>query len=1232
MRKPLGELINEERRKMLLSAPSMEISFGISENTAISLNNFSNHVYTLEENNNLQRFTKVFEQTYTRFLDLQKAEAQAREAQIEAALERVRAASMAMHKSEDLRKVVQVVMNQLEQLEILVDGTAIHIFKAGTKDFGIWASTTENIYPVEIYIPYLKHIAMDRIHQSIAHKEKLLVLSLTKAQKDAIYRHMFERTKLGELISTERQKMVLNASSMEASYGISKNTVINLFNFRNYIYSLEENNILQRFTKVFEQSYTRFLDLQKAETQAREAQIEAALERVRAASMAMHKTSQLIEVTTTLFEELKVLELEVMVAWITLFHRETKSFKTWVTGFDKQIPEAVNFGGDYNAIPEFKEVINGWLRGEEFYEYNFVENQAVQSYVDDLIALTGTQHFNKFRSLDYVQNLGSYHKYGTLGMAITTAFTAYQKHVLKRFSIVFEQAYTRFLDIQKAEEQAREAQIEAALERVRAASMAMHKTNQLIEVTTTLFEELKVLDLEVIAAWITLIHRENKNFETWIIGFDEQQPEAFNFGGDYNAIPQFKDDIDKWLEGEEFIIHNLLGNQAVQFYLNDLMVLTDIHHFNKFRNHDYIQNLQSSNKCGTLGIATTTEFTAYQKHVLKRFSIVFEQAYTRFLDIQKAEEQTREAQIEAALERVRAASMAMHKTSQLTDVTTTLFEELKVLEVELITAWIALFHRESNKFETWVIGFDEQNPDAFKFGGDFNNLNPQLKEVFNRWLRGEEFSELNFVGNKVVQSHLDHLIALSGMTHFNKFRSLDYLQNVRCFHKYGLLGMGSPTAFTPHQKHVLKRFSIVFEQVYTRFLDIQKAEAQAREAQIEAALEKVRAKTASMYKSTELEAVVSLVFQQLRLLDFDSKQCIIGIIDKETLEIEIWQSVDAQSGLPNSYKIPKLDHPFIQEGYDAYLKGEQYHERELSGAAKKSYDKLIFEQTDLRNVPPEVKAAIIQNEKIVTGSAYMSHGVIQVIGAAALSAEKSHILQRFAAAIDLTYTRFLDIQKAEQQKIQLGKVFSENQRLLHSILPAPIAEQIRQGQQTVVKRFEQVSILFADIVGFTVLSDRISPQEVVDILNGLFSKFDDLTDKYGLEKIKTIGDAYMVAAGVPEEKDNHAQLMFAFAKDMLQTLQGYNKVIGTDLKIRIGISSGPVVAGVIGKKKFAYDLWGDTVNTAARMEAYGHADCIQVSPTTYRILKKEATFEKIPNVAIKGKGKMDVYLWTPFTG
>ncbi|MCB9331238.1 MAG: adenylate/guanylate cyclase domain-containing protein [Lewinellaceae bacterium] len=236
---------------------------------------------------------------------------------------------------------------------------------------------------------------------------------------------------------------------------------------------------------------------------------------------------------------------------------------------------------------------------------------------------------------------------------------------------------------------------------------------------------------------------------------------------------------------------------------------------------------------------------------------------------------------------------------------------------------------------------------------------------------------------------------------------------------------------------------------------------------------------------------------------------------------------------------------------------------------------------------------------------------------------------RFANVFDITYNRFLDLQKAEEQASNIKLVNQENERLLHSILPQPIAEEIRSGRHNVVKRFEEVSILFADIVGFTVLSEKLKPGEVVDILNGLFSKFDDLTDQYGLEKIKTIGDAYMVAAGVPEENADHAMTMFRFAQDMLRSLEEYNLANNSQMKIRIGISSGPVVAGVIGKKKFAYDLWGDSVNTAARMEAYGREGNIQISPSSYALLKNDFAFEKIPGVNIKGKGVMDVYLWKP---
>lgn len=203
----------------------------------------------------------------------------------------------------------------------------------------------------------------------------------------------------------------------------------------------------------------------------------------------------------------------------------------------------------------------------------------------------------------------------------------------------------------------------------------------------------------------------------------------------------------------------------------------------------------------------------------------------------------------------------------------------------------------------------------------------------------------------------------------------------------------------------------------------------------------------------------------------------------------------------------------------------------------------------------------------------------------------------------------------------------ENEKLVYSIFPVAIANALKIDKRGIVHRYDNVSILFADLVGFTVLFEELPHQRVVDLLNGLFSKFDDLTDKFKIEKIKTIGDAYMVAAGVPNAEPNHEQVLFSFAKEMLYQVEVFNEGMGTDLKLRIGISSGPVIAGVIGKKKFSYDLWGDTVNIAARMEATGEAGAIQVSPSTYEVLKDDYKFKKIESLDIKGKGKMDVYLW-----
>ena len=218
-----------------------------------------------------------------------------------------------------------------------------------------------------------------------------------------------------------------------------------------------------------------------------------------------------------------------------------------------------------------------------------------------------------------------------------------------------------------------------------------------------------------------------------------------------------------------------------------------------------------------------------------------------------------------------------------------------------------------------------------------------------------------------------------------------------------------------------------------------------------------------------------------------------------------------------------------------------------------------------------------------------------------------------------------DITKRKQAEEALRIEQEKSERLLVNILPKPIAERLKHSTSAIAEQFSDATILFADIVGFTPLSARMSPIELVDLLNQMFSTFDQLAEKHELEKIKTIGDAYMVVGGLPIPRSDHAQAIAAMALDMQQAITSFQVDKNEPFQIRIGINTGPVVAGVIGIKKFIYDLWGDTVNVASRMESQGVPGCIQVSAKTYKLLQHQFLFEKRGAIAVKGKGKMTTY-------
>jgi class 3 adenylate cyclase len=200
-----------------------------------------------------------------------------------------------------------------------------------------------------------------------------------------------------------------------------------------------------------------------------------------------------------------------------------------------------------------------------------------------------------------------------------------------------------------------------------------------------------------------------------------------------------------------------------------------------------------------------------------------------------------------------------------------------------------------------------------------------------------------------------------------------------------------------------------------------------------------------------------------------------------------------------------------------------------------------------------------------------------------------------------------------------------SEQLLLTILPQEIAERLKASPNVIADEFQQVSVLFSDLVGFTSLAASMSAEELVVILNEIFTAFDELTEQHGLEKIKTIGDAYMVVGGLPVPQPDHVERTAAMAKGMLAAVEDFNRRNGVALNIRIGIHCGPVVAGVIGKKKFSYDLWGDTVNTAARMESHGEPGRIHVSHAFVDALGETYAFEARGQIEIKGKGEMSTF-------
>jgi adenylate cyclase len=274
--------------------------------------------------------------------------------------------------------------------------------------------------------------------------------------------------------------------------------------------------------------------------------------------------------------------------------------------------------------------------------------------------------------------------------------------------------------------------------------------------------------------------------------------------------------------------------------------------------------------------------------------------------------------------------------------------------------------------------------------------------------------------------------------------------------------------------------------------------------------------------------------------------------------------------------------------------------------------------------------AVVANFIIIIGYEFASIAVKQLLmsetGVVIFTMHNFFFLGANVIGMFTSYTLERYARREFLQKYSIREQRDKADSLLFNLLPKKIAEKLKKGEDDIAEEYQETSVLFADIVNFTPMSVRFDSHEVVDMLNNVFSSFDELVDKHGVEKIQVAGDGYMAAAGVPTYRPDHAAVLVRLGFDMLECVKNEAFLEGKQpIEIRIGINSGPLIAGVIGQKKLVFAVWGDTVNTASRMESHGKSGRIQITRATYELVKDEFECEPIGEIPVKGKGNMEVW-------
>ena len=870
------------------------------------------------------RFAKEFGRLYQRFLDIQKAEAQAREAQTEAALEKVRSASLAMHQSKDLHDVLVMLYNQLASLGLKMHSAQIIESIDDFKELHCWIVTNGVVYPEQVHAPFTKNIFFKRFREAVTNGESFYTLKFSKRQKDNLFQHFFDKTIIRNAPQA-RKDLILSSPGLGTSNAMGKYTSLSIMRYDGILYSEEENEIIKRFAKVLEQSYTRFLDIQKAEIQAREAQIEAALERVRSKTMAMHNSEDVGITVVTLFDEVLKLGLDKTIRCGIGILEGSEQMETWsATSYPNGEVDLKVGLLDMTLHPLLVGVKKSWKNGKKGFKYE-LRGKEVVKYYDALNKAPEYPFHVDLKTLPKV----AYHNSFVFSSGILFAFTENPVSddavkVLNRFASVFGQTYRRYLDLQKAEEQAREAQIEAALERIRSKAMAMHSSEDLADTVEILYNELDTLQVHALRFGHGKLNSATKTVEVHtatdlgkVVGHLplEGHPLLEKIYEHYLT----KEDLYYTLQGEELKSYYAILSRSIEVPIPPEDAVQ----------HGYFFFLGDTANYAWSDRALDGE----ELKIYGRLITVLNLTYKRYEELNNAEARAREALIEAALDRVHGQIASMRSTADLERITPLVWNELKTLGIPFIRCGVFIIDEPTETVQVHLSAPDGHSLGAMQMSFTTNTL---TANAVAHWRKAQMYkahwNQQQFLEN--MQTMIDLGQIKNKKVYQGAERPPESLHLHFLPFTQGMLYVGSSEPLEVEQIDLVQSLADAFAIAYARYDDF--AQLEKAKARVETTLSELKTTQNQLVQSEKMaslgELTAGIAHEIQNPLNFVNN---FSEVSKELLEemMEEMEKGDAEEVKAIAQdliqNLEKINHHGKRA--DGIVKGMLQHSRSSSG-------------------------------------------------------------------------------------------------------------------------------------------------------------------------------------------------------------------------------------------------------------------------------------------------------------